>query len=139
MASPRPMSLKDTKTLESITRDLESPISSNNCRRRFGDPAGAYMQLTVERVGESTYSLAHYYTQNGDAMRDPEVVFFRSSDGHWFPLSFQQDGIRNPYRRALKLDPHAETIVSWWPRVYSDLRSFVLVWLRNLRCQQGIS
>ena len=39
-----------------------------------------YMRLVVEYIGQGprglpAISVAHYYEQNGDAMRDPEMVF----------------------------------------------------------------
>ena len=39
-----------------------------------------YMRLVIEHIGHGprgrpAIAVAHYYEQNGDAMRDPEIVF----------------------------------------------------------------
>ena len=31
--------------------------------------------------------IAHYYQQNGDMMRDPDVVFLIGADKHIYPIS----------------------------------------------------
>ena len=61
-----------------------------------------YMRLVIEYIGEGprampAISVAHYYEQNGDAMRDPEIVFEVSADDQldraWVPVSFQHDNV----------------------------------------------
>lgn len=54
-----------------------------------------YMRLVIEVVGAGEVSVAHYYQQNGDAMRDPEIVF----NSHWLPVEITQDPV-GIYRRA---------------------------------------
>lgn len=54
-----------------------------------------YMRLVVEIVTKGEVSIAHYYTQNGDAMRDPEIVFNAS----WLPVEITQDPL-GIHRRA---------------------------------------
>ena len=54
-----------------------------------------YMRLVIEVVGKEQVSVAHYYTQNGDAMRDPEIVF----GVHWLPIEITQDPV-GIYRRS---------------------------------------
>jgi len=138
MARMQAMSQKDTKTLERLCGQLADPCSSDKPNsRKFDRCPGAYMALHVERIGERMFSLAHYNRQTGDATRDPEVVFFRDEAGRWYPVTFQQDGIRNPYTVAAECDENG--IVHYWPRRYRELRAFVLVWLRNLRAQQGVA
>ncbi len=53
------------------------------------------MRLVIEVVGKEEVSIAHYYTQNGDAMRDPEIVF----GVRWLPIEITQDPV-GIYRRA---------------------------------------
>jgi len=48
-----------------------------------------YMDLVVERHGERV-SVAHYFEQNGDAMRDPEMEFILPN---WTPAWIQQDPV----------------------------------------------
>ena len=54
-----------------------------------------YMRLVVEVVGQGAVSVAHYFKQNGDAMRDPEIVF----NARWLPVEITQDPV-GIYRRA---------------------------------------
>lgn len=64
-----------------------------------------YMALCIEVIGKRKLqdtncleiSFAHYYSQNGDAMRDPEMIFLqaRGQDGQvrYFPTYYLQDGL----------------------------------------------
>ncbi len=54
-----------------------------------------YMCLVIEVVAAGEISLAHYYYQNGDSMRDPEIVF----NAQWLPIEITQDPV-GYYRRA---------------------------------------
>ena len=63
-----------------------------------------FMPLVIEAIGTGprglpAVSVAHYYTQAGDAMRDPEMVFEVAPDGGFHPVNFQQDNL-GIYRRA---------------------------------------
>lgn len=49
-----------------------------------------YEDLTIEMVGEDRLSVSQHYTQQGDLMRDPEIVFETSGD-EWTAVMFQQD------------------------------------------------
>ncbi len=94
------------------------------------------MALSIERLGPRMYSLAHYYKQNGDMMRDPDVELFRDAQGRWFPVTFRQDGGMPVYTVALEMD--ASGIVGVYRRRYASQRDFMRLWLRNLRAQHGI-
>lgn len=48
-----------------------------------------YMRLVIEVVGKEEVSVAHLFTQNGDAMRDPEIVF----GVRWLPIEITQDPV----------------------------------------------
>lgn len=57
-----------------------------------------YMPLCIEKVDETRISAAHYYVQNHDYMRDPEIVFEVRDDGNWVaieyiqvPITYQRD------------------------------------------------
>jgi len=77
-----------------------------------------YMRLVIEVVGAGEVSVAHYYQQNGDAMRDPEIVF----DANWLPIEITQDPM-GVYRRAR-------------PGFYlSGVTGLARMWASNLRAQ----
>ena len=101
----------------------------------------SYMRLVIEGIGCSPdgrqlVSVAHYYEQNGDLMRDPEMVFlvdlehakFKGQDG-WFPVSFQQDGGFALYQEALIFDGSR---VLKRPKLFKDLKSFARTWNKNI-------
>lgn len=60
-----------------------------------------YMPLCIEWVGTADddhadlISVAHYYEQEGDLMRDPDIVFKLPAGlhGEWLPISYRQDGL----------------------------------------------
>src|SRR6516162_8740167 len=66
--------------------------------------APGFMRLAIEHIGTGPrggelVSVAHYGEQNGDLMRDPEIVF-EVAAGQWHPVSIQQDYVGG-YRQAV--------------------------------------
>lgn len=98
-----------------------------------------YMRLVIERLSDvnfggratPTVSVAHYYSQNGDALRDPEMVFI-VSQGKWLPTYFLNDGAG------------VEQFALWqengqWlqkPALRRELESFARLWDKNIK-EQG--
>lgn len=80
--------------------------------------SNALMHLVIEKTNERKLSVGHYYSQAGDLMRDPEVVF-QIENGDWTPIRFTQDPNIQRY--------NSEGL---------NLGSFLAKWNRNLR-QQG--
>lgn len=104
-----------------------------------------YMPVVVERVGSiatgpyagsELISVAHYGEQNGDLMRDPEVVFIRDRNGNYFP-----DGIRNDYmgtnHQVVTYDNSGHP-VRFNPRGQRNIAVFCGQWMDNIRDQQRI-
>jgi hypothetical protein len=95
-----------------------------------------YMRLVIEWVGRGPYetdlvSVAHYYTQNGDAMRDPEMVFIVSKQGFWTPMTFQQDNL-GLYQEAVSIRDGSFFIKA---ALIRDLQEFAKMWDRNIKSQ----
>lgn len=106
-----------------------------------------YMPLVLEGIGtgprgQRAISVAHYYSQNGDAMRDPEMCFEVATNDagqivELFPYYFLNDGMGierecvepdgsdSEGRPVYKVD-HAEI---------KRLIAFALEWDRNLEAQ----
>lgn len=81
--------------------------------------------LVLENIGESEYSIAHYYTQNGDRMRDPEITFMlNAADRSVCSLSFTQDNMGIYYTADERTEEQME-----------DLEQFFDQWLTNIRDQ----
>jgi len=51
-----------------------------------------YMPLSVERIGTDTWAVSHTYVQNGDLMRDPEIVF-KLVNETIVPIEYRQDNL----------------------------------------------
>jgi Domain of unknown function (DUF6908) len=55
-------------------------------------------------------SVAHYYEQNGDLMRDPELTCEISPDGTFYPVNFTQDNV-GAYHEAVFVDATGRVMV----------------------------
>jgi hypothetical protein len=54
--------------------DYESPLDLD-INESITIESEVFMDLTIERVARTRVSVAHHYTQRGDLMSDPEIVF----------------------------------------------------------------
>ena len=99
----------------------------------------AYMPVYIEIINRSeTYnhiSLAHYGEQNGDMMRDPEMLFALHKETQQFiPYYYRNDycGIEQNSVRW------SEDGIALNPRLQAEHTTFANQWLRNIAAQQGI-
>ena len=71
-----------------------------------------YMRLVIEVTPEGYVSVAHYYRQDGDAMRDPEIVF---DPANWMAVEYTQDSM-GIYQRVEPgyYSPGIETLADVW-------------------------
>ncbi len=101
-----------------------------------------YMPLSIEAIGTSAdgnrlISLCHCGEQNGDMMRDPEMVFELFTHGEASaaePLSFQSDYM-GLFQEVYRYDePGKKTHVN--TRLKAELKSFARTWFTNLK-EQG--
>lgn len=141
-------SLTAARTLNVLTGGLDS----RNSHREIDNAAGVFMPVVVEFVGHvglgssndglplvfPTFAVSHYYEQNGDLMRDPDMVFMRAGAGRWYPLSFRQDGGVPRDDSVVDYNGFGE-IVSYRPRLQRDMAVFTTGWMRNIRAQQGLA
>ena len=98
-----------------------------------------FMRLVLECVGQGPeglplISVAHYGEMNGDAMRDPEIVFEADPDNapdHWLPMSFLNDYVGVYQEAVFQRDGR------WLrnPQLVRELRSFARIWDQNVRDQ----
>ena len=104
-----------------------------------------YMPLSVEDIGQSAegnrlVSICHYGEQNGDLMRDPDMVFevyASPAPATAEPLSFSNDYMglmQEVYRYD---DDGKKTAVN--PKLKQDLKSFARTWFQNLKDQGFLS
>ncbi len=92
--------------------------------------SSAYMDLVLEKVSDDTISIAHYYEQNGDLMRDPEITLIVDYEKNTVTAeSFTQDNI-GLYQRAFNEDR-----TKWNKNLNKELNSFLKDWLKNIESQ----
>lgn len=88
-------------------------------------PSQGLMDLDIEKVLDDQLSVAHYYTQRGDLMRDPEIVFQveqLSDTDSWTPIIYRQDGFPQVFQ-------HNETGLG------RSVTDFADQWSDNLQAQ----
>ena len=98
-----------------------------------------FMDLIIETLGEVELnghhairvSIAHYYTQNGDRICDPDVVFFVVPD-HKMAYAAEIQHSTGHYTCAMKID-NGRLLTN--PRAQRDIQSFCRQWFSNLRAQ----
>lgn len=71
-----------------------------------------HMPLVIEKVAENRISVAHYYTQRGDLMSDPEIVFEIDGD-EWIPIRYTQHPLAEEYNKN-GLDKLRNGFISQW-------------------------
>jgi hypothetical protein len=99
-----------TKVMDKLVSGLEVPgdaktFDMHGYTEKWN---GGIMAVHVENIGNvpstgsgNLYSVAHYYKQNGDMMRDPEMIFWaaktRDKDlmivNAYYPIYFRMDPI----------------------------------------------
>ena len=100
-----------------------------------------YMPLSIENIGQTAegqrlIAMPHTAEQNGDLMRDPEVVFLIHDWKDFLaaePISFRNDftGMRSEVYRYNNEDKRTHVVSS----LKKELKIFASLWFRNLRTQ----
>lgn len=127
------------KTYQSFAKALLTLLGTDTAIRIRVD---GYMPLSIEAIGTSAagnrlIAISHTGEQNGDLMRDPEMVFELFAYGEASaaePLSFQNDYmglLQEVYRYD---DAGKKTHVN--TRLKAELKSFARTWFSNMR-EQG--
>lgn len=104
--------------ISEILSNLGVPsITEMNVNENYTITVDGFEDLTIEKIGDGRLSVGHYYTQRGDLMSDPEVVFV-VDNGDWRPVRFTQHPL---------IHDHDESGL--------DLSEFLSTWEKNLRNQ----
>lgn len=101
-----------------------------------------YMPLSVEEIGTDgegrrLVSLCHYGEQNGDLMRDPDIVFvFQSTPNGTIaePVSFRNDYL-GIHQDVYHYDQAGQR-THIFPKRKTELKDFAQTWFTNLN-EQG--
>lgn len=93
------------------------------------------MPLSIEQIGIGPrggmlISVMHWYEQNGDLMRDPDVeIEILPDTGEWLPLSYRQDSA-GLFQEA-QIDINGE-LMRASERFVKDIQRFLKLWDRNI-------
>ncbi len=122
------------KVLEILTQGLNHPGD----HKRLDNSSGSFMAVSVEHIGwcghDPLFSVAHYYKQYGDLMRDPEMIFLRQA-GEYYPVYFRQNGL--PFEeRSVVYDN--DGVIRYYPMLQREHARFANTWMRNIKNQQGL-
>lgn len=128
------LSLEHTATFKAIAEGVLSRTITSE----------GYMDLTVEMVGRLEigalttleYSFCHYGEQNGDQMRDPEMVFSvivaPGNDWHVYPHYYRNDYAFGYETESLVMREKGLMVCR---RMQADQASFARDWMNNLKAQ----
>lgn len=96
-----------------------------------------YMDVMVENIGDCNlgdmFSIAHYFEQNGDLMRDPEMCLIKGADGEYYPYYYRLDGL------GIEEDVlhwHDGCITGYDIGRQKGQANFCESWMRNIKDQQ---
>ena len=100
---------------------------------------GTYMSVYIELIGRidnyNFFSLAHYGQQNGDAMRDPEMLFALHKETQQFIPYYYRNDYCGIEQNSVKW---SEDGIFLNRRLQAEHTTFANQWLRNIAAQQGI-
>jgi hypothetical protein len=132
----KPINQKARKVMDTLTIGIDKPGD----HRKIDNAKGAFMPVHVECIGRCNYgllySIAHYYEQNGDLMRDPEMVFIKGADNRYYPTYFRQDGGLGFEQEAVIMED--EKVKAFKPPIQDELKEFANGWMQNIKEQQAI-
>jgi hypothetical protein len=133
----RAINQKAQKIMDIITDGVDE--GNRHTKIDNNEPDSERMPVVVEWVGDcklgEAYSVAHYYTQNGDLMADPEMIFLKAADGKYYPLSYKLDSM-GIYREGVTWSFGEPTHINM--REQKDEAVFAGTWMESIKFLQGL-
>ena len=118
---------------------IEGLDNETNDHKKIDNAEGTFMSVHIECLNKCSlgqiYSVAHYYEQNGDLMRDPDMEFIKGGDGEYYPISFWQDA---PLIRDEPATWKDGEMMAFDAKRQAALVTFASTWMRNIKEQQGL-
>jgi hypothetical protein len=129
------------KVMEFLVEGLEY----GGKRKKIDNSNGTFMPVHVEFINRfndgivgDVFSVAHYYEQNGDMMRDPDVEFLRNN-GKFYPIYFRQDGAGGKDQEVLVFDIDTGHVNGYRKKLQADITRFCnTLWMPNIKEQQRL-
>ena len=120
-----------------IFHQLTAGLDADHLYRKLDNTNGTFMAIHVDYLHKTdfgtVYAIAHNYTQNGDNMADPDMMFLARED-EVFPMTYQQDGL-GYFSIGLEIRDGQLLIA---PRAQADMTSFANLWMANIAEQQRL-
>lgn len=127
-----------SKAAAQVLDRLTEGLANWGDHRKVDNAPGAFVPVSVENVGNlgnigPLFSVTHYVEQQGDLMRDPEMIFLRGGDGSYYPTYYRNDFV-GAERFSVREDENGQIRVA--PREQADQAVFAGTWMRNIKEQQ---
>jgi hypothetical protein len=123
---------------ESVFHKLTEGMVKVGDHHKWDNAGGSFMPVCIEVIDKTglglLVSVAHYYEQNSDLMRDPDVVFLIGADKHVYPISYRQDNL-GLYQEAAVLEDGLWKVRQ---KLQADICRFCNQWLRTIKDQQNL-
>jgi len=130
-----------SQVAEKVMYKLIDGLMQGNSHKKIDNSESIFMPVVVELIGENymglEYSVAHYYRQNGDSMADPEMIFWKGQDGHFYPVYYKQDGLGIEQISA-GINPENEQSFMVNQKLQAQHAAFANTWMKNIKYQQGL-
>ena len=108
-------------------------------KSKIDNSDGTYMPVHIEIIDRTDkynhISLAHYGRQNGDAMRDPEMIIALHKESQQFVPYYYRNDYMGMEQYSVRW---TEEGVLLNRRLQAEHTTFANQWLRNIAAQQGI-
>ena len=100
---------------------------------------GTYMPVYLELIGRidkyDFFSLVHYGRQNGDAMRDPEMIIALHKESQQFVPYYYRNDYMGMEQYSVRWTDEGVLLNR---RLQADHTTFANQWLRNIATQQHL-
>jgi hypothetical protein len=119
---------------QKILSQLWELAATNDGHCKLDKAPNTYMPLTVEIIDKHQLSLCHYGEQNGELMRDPEMIFNKNETGDFAPVYFRNDylGIEE---FSLRIDGGD---IACDDALQNEHTKFADMWIKNIAIQQEL-
>ena len=97
-----------------------------------------FMPLSIEFIGTGPrewplVAVIHFYEQDGDLMRDPEMQFEVDPEGIWHPVYYRQDSLMMVQGAVFRSSETGEVMIR--SKLIREFQQFMKLWDQNLQDQ----
>ncbi|GHV10267.1 hypothetical protein FACS189485_23280 [Spirochaetia bacterium] len=117
-----------------ILNKLWELAAANDGYCKLDNAHGIFTPLVIERIKQDQLSLCHYGKMHGGLMRDPEMVFLRGDDQHWYPICFRADYVG----KEILAITITGTTIKYDEKLQADQVPMAELWIRSLAVQQNL-